>query len=232
MIIDGRFRGPPHSANGGYACGVVAGLLGDIDAEATLRAPPAVDRELTGKVENGKALLLDGDALVAEAVPTVLSLEVPPAVSFAEAEHATATYPWRTTHPMGMCFVCGPDRADGLRIFPGKVDGRQVAAAPWIPDATLVAGDGLVAREIVWAALDCPSWFGHLCFEPSASPLILLGRLAAHVESRPRVGEKCVTLGWFLERSGRKITCGSALYGEDGRLHGFGRAVWIELKTS
>ena len=45
VVIERRFRGPPESANGGYACGLVAGLLGGV-AEVTLRLPPPLDREL------------------------------------------------------------------------------------------------------------------------------------------------------------------------------------------
>ena len=41
VIIDPRFRGPPESANGGYVCGIVAGLIGET-AEVTLRRPPPI----------------------------------------------------------------------------------------------------------------------------------------------------------------------------------------------
>jgi hypothetical protein len=233
MIIPRRFRGPPQSANGGYACGVVAGLLGDGDIESTLRLPPPVDRELTGEIRGDRAVLLDGDTVVAEAVRTTLDLEVPWPVGFEEAQRATASYPWRTGHPLASCFVCGSERhpGDGLCLYPGAVEGREVAAAPWIPDATVVDADGLVTREIVWAALDCPSWFGLHCFHPWTGGMVLLGRLAARIDSRPRLGEQCVAAGWFIGRDGRKMTCGSVVYGEDGVVHAFARAVWVELRS-
>jgi hypothetical protein len=233
VIISSRFRGPPTSANGGYACGVVANLLGDGDIESTLRLPPPVDRELTGEVREGRAVLLDGETVVAEAVPTTLGLEVPAPVSFDDAQRATQSYPWRTGHPLPGCFVCGSDRhpGDGLCLYPGAVEGRNVAAAPWIPDATVVDADGLVTREIVWAALDCPSWFGMHCFHPWTEGMALLGRLAARINSRPRLGETCVAGGWFLRRDGRKMTCGSVIYGQDGTVHAFARAIWVQLKS-
>jgi hypothetical protein len=128
--------------------------------------------------------------------------------------------------------VCGPDRAagDGLRILPGAVEGTRVAAAPWVPDRSQVDRDGRVPREIVWAALDCPSWFGMHCFHPFREGGVLLGRLAARIIDPPVVGERCVAAGWFLGRDGRKMSMGSALYGEDGAVRALARATWIALR--
>lgn len=231
MIIERRFRGPPESANGGYACGVVASLLRGGDVEATLKLPPPIDRELAGDVIDGRAVLRDGDRIVAEAVPTTLAIDPPAPVSFDDATRAAERFPARTNHVFPMCFVCGPDRApgDGLCIFPGAVDGRAVAAAPWVPDASVCDADGLVRPEILWAALDCPSWFGLSCFHPFEG-VALLGRLSARVIALPRVGERCVAGGWFVGRDGRKMTTASAIYGEDGAVRGLARATWIALR--
>jgi hypothetical protein len=48
-----RFCGPPASANGGYACGAIAELLGG-GVEVTLRRPPPLGRPPTAA---GSALL-------------------------------------------------------------------------------------------------------------------------------------------------------------------------------
>lgn len=232
MIIARRFRGPPASANGGYACGAVAGLLGDDgDAEATLRRPPPLDRALVEQREPGRAALLDGDLLVADATPTILALDVPAPVAFDDAERAARAFPWLERHPFPECFACGPARAagDGLRILPGAVVGREVAAAPWIVDDSIVGADGLVTAPVLWAALDCPSWFGLICFHPFEGRA-LLGRLAAHVVRRPRAGERCVAAGWFLGRDARKIAAASAIYADDGSVLASARATWIELR--
>jgi hypothetical protein len=172
-----------------------------------------------------------GPKVVAEAVPATLALEPAAPVSFDEAESAARRYPWTEGHPFPECFVCGPDRAvgDGLRVFPGAVDGRQVAAAPWVPGAWLGDGSGRVPPEIVWAALDCPSWFGMQCFHPREGR-VLLGRLAAQILRRPQVGERCVCVGWFISRDERKIHCGAALYSESEGLLGLGKATWIVLR--
>jgi hypothetical protein len=64
-----RFCGPPGSANGGYACGAIAELLGG-GVEVTLRRPPPRGRLLWLQVD-------DGDELVAEARPATVALAVP-----------------------------------------------------------------------------------------------------------------------------------------------------------
>lgn len=231
MIIERRFRGPPDSGNGGYSCGAL-GVLVPGAAEVTLRVPPPLDTELRVERQGDGARLLAGDLLVAEARPATVDLEVPPPVSFAEAEKASRGYPWFTGHPFPSCFVCGPERTarDGLRILPGAVEGREVAAAPWIPDASVADAEGVVRPEIVWAALDCPSWFGLSCIHGWDGGLALLGRLAARIDSLPRAGERCVCIGWFRGRDGRKIHTGSAIYGEGAVLHAVGKSTWVALK--
>jgi hypothetical protein len=230
VIIDRRFRGPPESANGGYACGVVASLVGG-PAEVTLRSPPPLDRPLDVERHAGGVRVLAGGQLVAEGAPASVAIEVPPAPTYAEAVDAASKYAWRETHPYPMCFVCGPARGagDGLCIFPGPVEGRPIAAAPFVADRSLAGADGLVRPEIVWSALDCPSWFGFHALHPFDG-LVLLGRLAGRIDARPRVGDRCISIGWFLGRDGRKIHCGSALYAESGELLAAGKATWIVLE--
>lgn len=231
IVIERRFCGPADSANGGYACGVAAAQLagGPGAAEVTLRSPPPLEApiEVERAGERG-AILRRGAQLVAEVARTALTIEPPPPVSFDDATRAARSYPWATGHPFPRCFVCGPERAegDGLRIFPGAVAGRSVAAAPWIPDASLVAPDGRVPPEIVWAALDCPSWFGVACFH-AWEGVPLLGRLAAEIHERPRAGERCVCVGWLVGRERRKSFVGSALFSEGGELRALGQATWI-----
>jgi len=138
-----------------------------------------------------------------------------------------------TDHPFPGCFVCGPEReaGDGMRLLPWAVAGRPVAASPWVPDRSLAGGDGRVEAAVVWAALDCPSWFGMHCFHPWREGGVMLGRLAARIVTRPRIGERCVAAGWFIGREGRKMTMGSALYGEGGELLARARATWIALRA-
>lgn len=230
ITIDRRFCGPSTSANGGYACGVAAAQLAGEPGpiEVTLRSPPPLDTPLEVERAGDRALLRDGAQLVAEVVRSTLAIEPPAPVSFEDATAAARGYPYAEHHPFPRCFVCGPERAagDGLRIFPGAVAGRDVAAAPWIPDASVADAGGRVTPEIVWAVLDCPSWFGLACFHPSEGRP-LLGRLTAELHERPRVGARLSCVGWFVGRDGRKAHVGSAIFSERGELCAIARATWI-----
>ncbi len=239
ITIARRFCGPPESANGGYTCGLLAELLGG-DAEVTLRSPPPLDLALP-VVEQDEALEIRlGDTLVAEARAATLSMGVPAPPTFAEAVDASSRYPWYTGHPYPTCFVCGPDRArgDGLRIFAGPVADRRIAAAPWVPEPSLLAVGGAAADasgaadtlplRFVFAALDCPSWFGAKAFSDD-SGAALLGRFTAACHAPVHVDEEHVVMGWHVETEGRKVLTASALFSADGQLKAQARAVWIKV---
>ena len=172
-----------------------------------------------------------GEQLVAEGKWAEFDLELPTPPSFEEARRAEQAYAGFRDHLYPECFVCGPARAehDGLRLFPGAVEGSNVAAAPFLPQPDFCDADGLLRARFVWAALDCPSWWGHVAFAQETAP-VLLGRLSANVRSRPRAGEPCVVMGWSLAKEGRRILCASALIGEQGRAHAYARSTWVELK--
>jgi hypothetical protein len=217
MIVPGRYNGPPTSANGGYASGLLAGLLGD-EAEVTLRRPPPLDRELEVVEVEGGLQLYDGEQLVAEARHAEVPLEAPAAVSVEEAEEARERYPGFAHHAYPTCFTCGPARSDGLQVFPGPATGREgVVAAPWTPPAD-------VAPEIVWAALDCPSGWAVDDFQREG---VLLGRMAARIDRLPAAGHPHVLLGWRIGEEGRKRYAGSALFTVGGDLLAAARSTWI-----
>lgn len=232
VLIQRRFCGPSESGNGGYSSGLIARELGlDGPVEVTLRTPPPLDTELrTVRTPDGVEVR-HGDVLVGEARAGAVDVPVPDPVSWDDAVRAAEAYPGHREHPYPTCFVCGPARAegDGLRIFAGPVAGREIAASPWVPHASLAGDDGTtVRREYVWAALDCPSWFGFADFSTwEGRPL--LGRLTADVRTLPRVGERLVASGWTLGRDGRKIHVASALHREDGELLGLAKAVWLTV---
>lgn len=234
VTLDGRFNGPPASANGGYTCGVVAGLVGAEAVEVTLRSPPPLGRPLEVVRDGERVELRNGEQLVAEGGPTEHLLEVPdpvPADEVAAAE-AAGRDAWTAEHPFPTCVVCGPRRGpgDGLRIFPVELPGRDgLFGAPWTPDGSLAGDAGAVRPECVWAALDCPT------SAPVANygegPPMVLARFSARVGCPVRMGEPHTLLSWRLSVDRRKREGGCALYDADGRFVASSRALWIELRS-
>jgi hypothetical protein len=229
ISVPAQFRGPPNSVNGGYACGVMARLI-DGPFTAVLRAPPPLDTATVlvrdGEVvrwarESGEAI---GEARAAAAdVP-----EPPPAPSFEAAVAAAPGFPGlaRPFHPI--CFCCG-DRVEegvGLRVFAGQVAGAAdgVVAAPWTPNPAFADADGLIAPEVIWAALDCP---GSVSWVVTVGSGGLLGTMTGELLRRPNAGEPCIVLGWPIERAGRKLVSGTALYSADGELMAKSHQIWI-----
>lgn len=231
VVIDERFHGPPGSANGGYACAMAARWI-EGPAEVTLRVPPPLGRELTVELADGRVSLLDGETVVADARAATVEVEVPAPVSFAEAQQAAERYPWREEHPYPTCFVCGPQRqvGDGLCIFPGPVEGRELYAAPWTPDDSLADETGRVRDEFVWGALDCPSGIVTTLLDDVG--LLLLGRLAADLKHPVMAQEPHVVAAWVVSRDGRKLNTASAVLTAAGDVLATARAVWIEVSPA
>jgi hypothetical protein len=215
LVIDRKFRGPAESANGGYTCGLLASFMHG-PAEVTLRRPPPLERTLEVETE-GPLELRDGNELVAAAAPAELALDVPDPISFDEAAAAALPQGDRDS-VFPECFVCGWKRDDGLRVYAGPVEGRELVAATWLPH------EDVISSEFVWAALDCPGAYA-VEFGQRGNPV--LGRLTAHVEHLPHPGERCVVMGWPVGEDGRKRYAGTALFGEDDRLLGSASATWI-----
>ena len=231
LTIPARFNGPAESANGGYTCGRVAALLDAEVASVSLRAPPPLERPLDIVREDGRVELRHAGALVAEGEPGELLLDVPDAVEpqrAAEASQAGEEH-WSGVHPFPGCVVCGPARepGDGMRIFPGELDGGRFAAE-WTPDDSLSDGHGWVRPECVWAALDCPTSAPVANF--GEGPPMVLARLTARLGCPVNVGESHALVSWPLEVDGRKRHGACALFDSEGRLLCASRALWIELR--
>jgi len=231
LVIDSRFNGPPESGNGGYVCGLVAGLLGTGPAEVALRVPPPLDSELAVRRSKGAASLYDEDVLVAEGrALEKLELEVPEVLDADAAAQASSRYPWIEEHYFPTCFVCGPKRPhhDGLEIFTGQAGSTDLFGATWTPAVELADESGRVRSEIVWAALDCPT--GLVAVTSGEEAPGVLGTLAASIDGPIEAGHPYVITAWLLGIDGRKRTAAAVISDSDGSVVARSRAMWIELR--
>lgn len=229
--IDGRFNGPLDSGNGGYCCGVLAGLL-EGPVEASLRSAVPLDRPLTVSEEDGGVRAFDGDAPIADARPAPgFAVDVPDPVSVDDARAAAEGYRGLSYGPFCRCFVCGRARDDALGVFAGAVEGRPLVASPWTPPAWAADADGNVRPEIVWAVLDCPTYFATYRDEQGELPLAVLARQTAYVDVPVRAGVEHVVIGWPIGADGRKRHAGSAVLSAGGDVLAAAQALLIEPRA-
>jgi hypothetical protein len=231
VVIARQFCGPPNSGNGGYVCGVLArDLPGPATAVLRARVPLEVDLHL--QREDGATVMTDAaGALVGKGAPADPELlpdpPLPPSLARARAAAERHVGLTQSFHPI--CFTCGPERdeGDGLRVFPGQVEGAPAGhvACAWTPDAAFADAEGLVSTEVIWAALDCPGFFAWV--EVAGRHGALLGTMTGEVLRRPRAGEPCIVTAWPLVREGRKETAGVALFSAEGELLARGHQIWI-----
>ena len=155
-------------------------------------------------------------------------------VTLASAEAASTRYVGFERHPFPRCFTCGPERdaGDGLRIFPGQVEGRPdgTVAAPWRPHSTLAGPDGVVAAPVVWASLDCPTGFTVMTADADVPPYVL-ARFAVRIDAPVPADRDYVVMGWSLGDDGRKHLAASALFDEQGVTVARASALWIQLRA-
>lgn len=100
---------------------------------------------------------------------------------------------------------------------------RRKAAAPWIPDASRAASDGVVPAAILRAALDCPGYFA--AADGGETPV--LGRMTAEVDPCITASERCVVVGSPVERSGGQLHAGTAIVDASGTVRGRSLPTWI-----
>lgn len=236
LTVPARHCGPPRSGNGGWSAGALAALWASTAGRSplgtavtvTLRTPPPLDVAMpVAHDEAGALVARHGDTVVAEAVAADAPPRPVPGVPVADAATAEAAYPGLRSHPFPTCFACGPDRepGDGLRIFPGPVDPRDVdeprVAATWVP-----GGEGdAVDLATTWAALDCVGgWAGDL-----EERLMVLGRMTAAVHRLPRPGETLVVVGAARGVDGRRTLTAASLVDADGEVVGAAEHVWFAV---
>jgi hypothetical protein len=219
-----RFVGPfPGFANGGIIAGTLARQLPPPEGvvEVRLQRPVPVDVDLVLEARGEQRLLLRGADVLATARRGGDRSEAAPPVA-PEAARRTEPVVRPEDHMAPGCFVCGHEHPSGYHLQPGRVAGRPEVAALWTPPADLAEVDGTLSTPLVWAALDCPSWFGG-----ADGQMALLGTMRAQQFAPVVAGEPLVVMGWGTGRSGRKIGAGSSLRTPQGRMVAVASAVWI-----
>ena len=196
------------------------GLDDGTGVEVTLRLPPPLERPLTVTRDGERVLLLDGEALVAEARagdPGVTP-PTPPTLRRGGGRRPRAERARGARSSTSASSAARRPEGDGLEIHAGLVAGRDdgLVATTW------VARD--VRPEIVWAVIDCPGAYS-LHGDGRGDPL--LARITARVDRLPEEGERCVVAAWPLDEDGRKRHAATALYGEDGLPIAVSRQLWI-----
>jgi len=233
IVIAQQFCGPPSSGNGGYVCGVLAR---DFEGPVTsvLRARVPLDVNLDLRREDGVMQLTDASGgLVGQGrTADAALLPIPPeAPSMRAARAAGARFVGHEQRVHPICFTCGPERTagDGLRVFPGQIEGAPAGhvACIWTPDMAFADAQGLVTSEVIWAALDCPGFFAWVAKEGRHGAL--LGTMTGEVLRRPRAGHEYIVMAWPLEREGRKETAGVALFAMNGEVLARAHQVWVTM---
>ncbi|MGH2954020.1 MAG: hypothetical protein ACRDK9_08375 [Solirubrobacterales bacterium] len=226
LVIPERYRGFEDVAHGGYVAGLLTRSI-DGAAEVVLRRPPPLGRPLVIEPngDTGGVALCDGESVIAEATPAALELDVPRVVTFDEAQEASKAYPGHTAHPFPSCFACGPhrQRGDGLRLFPGRLNGSRIVAAPFEPGA-LADGSEFLGSELAWAAVDCPQLWALMMDAPPDSPeRVVTSRLAGTVRDRIRANQRYVVMAWPAGRDGDRLHADAAIVSEEGEPIGVAR---------
>jgi hypothetical protein len=226
--LEPRMNGPRRRANGGFAAGTFADLVGGTATVALRRMVP-LGRSFAVLDTPDGLTVLDGDGVVATVrAATPFVVEPPVRPSFAQAEEARRAHPYAgTRHALSDCVVCGTGRADGLHVTPGPLAGHPgILAAPYDPPAWFAA-DGVALRPSVWGAMDCVSYPASLLDD---GRIAFLGSLTAHRTRDVAVGEPLIAVGWTVGSGTRSHRTASALLDEDGHVVASAHAVWVEAR--
>jgi hypothetical protein len=220
LVVDQRYEGIPGVSLGGYVAGLAAKELGPSAAVTLIKAVPPGSTVTLERSESQALLRVNGEP-AAMAVSSQVETTAPRSVTPGEAELASERYPGFTHHFFPNCFTCGPNRSsdDGLRIFPGPIEGRPVVASLWQPPSWAWQPDRTVASEFLWAALDCPAIWGYIVEGGAeADDRAVSGRLELYQHAPVRGDVTSIVVGWPIERQGRKVIAGAGIFSESGQL--------------
>jgi hypothetical protein len=241
-IVATRFRGPPFSGNGGYVAGSAAEFLNTSEpVEVTLRSPIPLDDPMALMVnpEGGGATIWHGETLIAELKKSELVLSIPTPPDWTETLAAEKNSPALIAgfhsgslsgtgiHPI--CFCCGADHDEGLKIFAAAVQNGEQVAAVWKTNEKWGDDEGYLPDAFLWTALDCP---GQFAFLADGIMTGLLGRITGQIHQRIRAGGEYLVSGWRIGIEGKKHFAGTAIHDKEGNLIASAKSVWIGRQQS
>ena len=230
VVIPARFRGPAASANGGFAAGCIASLL-DGPVKVRLHKPPPLETPLAVRELERGVEFIDGDDVVLSAVSTAALSTSVPDVDLAAARSVVARLDDLNRHPAPTCFVCGPERPDGLRIFPGVI-AEGVVTTRWTPPGDLTDGDGVLPKAIVWAALDCPGGWALTATSAETDFFPALIEQSVDIVDPIRNGDDLLIVGWRTGSEGRRLFANVALIDAEGKVRAMCQQTCYAMETT
>jgi hypothetical protein len=233
LTVEAPFFGFPNTGHGGYTGGLLAEHLAGTVQVKFVNPPPL---EVPLSLARGEDTLTtsDGASVIAEARKVDLDIEIPEAPTFEVAEASAAANRDLRARPSATCMTCGPERApgEGLRLFVGPVDGREIVAGAWIPHANFADADGILRTRFIWAALDCPTYWAVLSANGDQGRLVT-ARLAVRTIGPVPASEPVIVLAWPIAQRGRRLSvAGAAIVTPGGEALAVAEATWINQKGS
>lgn len=225
-----RYCGQDNSGNGGYVAGLLASHI-EGPARVRLMNPPPLETPLAISGGDGIWEMRDGEHSVA-AASAVHALQAPPEPpGLFEAEAARLDYTTLEQHPCPQCFVCGPERepGDGLQVFVGPVEGRDLYACNWQPRRDLLDVMGFIEPEFVWAVMECPGFFA---LGETNGELRLLGEMSGVIVQDVPGDRELIVYAWNRGSEGRKYFAGTAIADDSGRVYAQSEQTWIKLAAN
>ena len=231
VVIGRRFNGPPDSANGGYACGVLARFLPSRRrSHCACRRRSAAARRTLRRGGRGAACSTATPSSPKAGRRTAIEVEPPARPSFDEAVAAGCSPPVARRSPsaLGLLRLQPRSAATGVsRVAWSRSPApTAVTQRSFVPDAERRRGrPGLAGGRLGRARLP------QLPAGPmERGPVALLGRMAASREREIRAGERLVAVGWSLGGGRAQAHSASALLDANGDVVARARATWIELR--
>lgn len=222
--------GPDGIGQGGVTAGLVASGLWDGPVEARLHAPAPLDTEMVVfRDDDGARTLVAGDRTIATVRRVAAVDGTPPAaLDLDAARSVTGALSHRNV--FGRCLICGHERDDSLRVWPGpRPDGVPgVAAAFDVRDAQFLGpDDGTLAPPFVFGALDCTSGFAVL--HDSADGVVITGTMQVQLHGPVPADEPVIATAQVAGRGRRTWRVDAAVRGPDGALFARAHVVWVEI---